>query len=79
MRKSFPARLRNQLIFAGLEPVLSHTEKLCLASYCGKIIHDNAFVMLFVYVIVASSVRCACDDEWMESQSAVHTFIGLHV
>ena len=28
-----PLWLRNRLISAGLEPVLSHTEKLCLALY----------------------------------------------
>ena len=26
-------RLRNRLISGGLQPVLSHTEKLCIASY----------------------------------------------
>ena len=29
----FPERLLNRLISAGLEPVLSHTEKACIASY----------------------------------------------
>ena len=29
----FPVRLRNRLISTGLEPVLSHTEKSCIASY----------------------------------------------
>ena len=29
----FPVWLRNRLISAGLEPVLIHTEKLCIASY----------------------------------------------
>ena len=29
----FPEWLRNQLISAGLEPVLSHTEKSCIVSY----------------------------------------------
>ena len=30
---SFPVWLRNRLISGGLEPVLSNTEKLCIASY----------------------------------------------
>ena len=29
----FPAPLRNRFISGGLEPVLSHTEKLCITSY----------------------------------------------
>ncbi len=29
----FPLWLRNRLISAGLEPVYSHTEKSCIASY----------------------------------------------
>ena len=29
---NFPVWLRNKLIYAGLEPVQSHTEKLCIAS-----------------------------------------------
>ena len=32
----FPERLRNQLISAGLEPVLSLTEKIFIASYYIK-------------------------------------------
>ena len=32
-RIKFPVSLRNRLISGGLEPVVSHTEKLCLASY----------------------------------------------
>ena len=33
VKTKFPVWLQNRLIFAGLEPVLSHTEKLCIASY----------------------------------------------
>ena len=29
----FPVRLRNPLISAGLEPVLSYTDKSCIVSY----------------------------------------------
>ena len=31
--KHFPASLRNRLISAGLELVLGHTEKSCMAPY----------------------------------------------
>ena len=31
---NFPVSTRKRLISDGLEPVLSHTEKLCKASYC---------------------------------------------
>ena len=33
MRKKIPVWLQNRLISAGLEPVLSNTEKSCIASY----------------------------------------------
>ena len=31
--KLFPVSLRNRLVSAGLKPVLSHTEKICIALY----------------------------------------------
>ena len=33
VRVCFPVCLRNRLIYAGLEPVLSHSEKSCIVSY----------------------------------------------
>ena len=36
-RRMFPVWLRNWLIFTGLELVLSHTEKSCIASYYREV------------------------------------------
>ena len=37
--KCFPVWLQNRLISAGLEPVLIHTERSCIASYFRKLFY----------------------------------------
>ena len=51
INNDFSRRLSNRLIANGLEPVLSHTEKSCIALYCrqfstnNKNKIDNSFVI----------------------------------
>ena len=54
----------NWLISAGLEPVLCHTEKLCLASY--NMIKNTKFQRDFQnhYRQTDGSVSYEVDDQW---------------
>ena len=63
---NFPVWLRSRLISAGLEPVLSHNEKSCIASYYRlNIFHEyqnkiNKIYTSFLFVIgrKLSIIRC---------------------
>ena len=45
--KHIPVLLRNRIISGGLEPVLSHTEKSCIATNCRQFSTNNKKKPLF--------------------------------
>ena len=60
----FPVSLRNRLISGGLEPVLGHTEKFCLASYYiqfSTIIRKNSFNLIIVHFYIRGNFIIRCD------------------
>ncbi len=63
-RKAIPVPLPNRLISAGLEPVLRHTEKLCIASYY---VQFYTYIKMYNYKIKISFLAHRCRIQGLKS------------